>query len=139
MIYPLPENVDVEFKLEHSLILKRSDGIVEIRCADDFTYDLAHIIENHSYLKQLASTEKVLVLNFVEKFTSVTDEARNYVSEGPHKDFIAAEAFLIHSLPQRLLANFFMRISKPIVPAAFFAYHDKASAEKWLLKHRVWL
>lgn len=136
MIYPLPENIELKVELDHSLILKRSDGIVEIRCSDDFIYDIKHIKENHHYLKQFASTEKVLVLSFAENYTSITNEARNYTAKGHHKSFIAAEAFLIHSLPQRLLANFYIKISQPIVPAAYFLYQYKDLAEKWLFKHR---
>lgn len=136
-MYPLPENIEVEIILEHSHIIKRSDGIVEIRCAEDFTYELSHILENHDCLKKLAVTEKVLVLNFAGRYTSVSNDARAYVAKGNHKSFIAAEAFLIHGLAQRILANFFMKISKPIVPAAFFNYKDKAAAEKWLFEHRT--
>lgn len=135
-MYSLPENIEIEIILEHSHILKRSDGIVEIRCADDFTYELSHILENHDCIKKFAITEKVLVLNFAGHYTSVSNEARNYVARGEHKSFIAAEAFLIHGLPQRLLANFFISINKPVVSAAFFNYKDKSLAEKWLFEHR---
>lgn len=136
MVYPLPENIEIEIKLEHSHLLKRSDGIVEIRCADDFTYDIKHIRENHHYLKRFAITEKVLVLSFTENFTSISSEARSYIALGLHKDYVAAEAVLIHSLPQRLLANFFMKLNSPIVPAAYFAYSLKKVAENWLLQHK---
>lgn len=135
-MHSLPENIEVEFILEHSHIIKRSDGIVEIRCEDDFTYELSHILENHDCLKKLAITEKNLVLNFAGHYTSVSNEARNYVALGGHKHFIAAEAFLIHGLPQRILANFFLSFNKPVVPAAFFNYQDKSLAEKWLFEHR---
>lgn len=137
MIYPLPENIEVEVVLEHSHLLKRTDGIVEIRCANDFTYDVEDVKENHSFLKEFAVTEKVLVLSFAEDFTSITNEARNYIAKGYHKDFIAAEAFLIHSLPQRLLANFFVKLNNPTVPAAYFAYSYKDLAEKWLREHET--
>ena len=99
--YPLPENIEFEVKFAHSLILKRSDGIIEVRCEDDFTYDVEDIKQNHGCLKNLMLSEKLLVLNFTERFTSITNNARSYLAEGSHKEFIAAEAFLIHSLPQR--------------------------------------
>jgi hypothetical protein len=132
MNYPLPENIEMRIELKHSLILKRSDGITEIRCPDDFTYELEHVLENHKILKEISFGRKLLMLSFTERYTSISSEARTYLQSGPHKDFIAAEAFLIHSLPQRLLAQFYVNVSRPAVPANYFAYSDKEAAEKWL-------
>lgn len=130
--YPFPENIESEMDFKHSLILKRNDGIVEIRCADDFTYDVEHIVENHNYLKQISNNKKLLILNFTAQFTSITNEARSYVAKGYHQEFILAEAFLIHSLPQRILANFYVRVSNPVVHTSYFSYKDKEEAENWL-------
>lgn len=134
--YPIPENIESQIDFEHSLILKRNDGIIEIRCADDFTYDVGHIKENHTYLKQISNGRKLLILNFTALFTFITAEARAYIAKGTHQDFIAAEAFLIHSLPQRILANFYTRVSKPKVYSNFFNYKDKDAAEKWLMQFK---
>jgi hypothetical protein len=73
----------------------------------------------------------LLVYNVTGKYTGITSEASAYLSKGPHKNFIKAEAFIIHSTTQRLLANlYFLRIRKPIVPAAYFK--NVADAKKWL-------
>lgn len=135
--YPLPLHIKTEIKLVHSLILQREDGIVEIRCADDFTYDTEHIIENQQYLKELAGDGKVRVLNIVGRYTSITNNARAHIAKGEHKDFISAEAFLIQSLPHRLLAQFFIKANKPLVPAKYFAYHQKTEAEIWLSQFSI--
>lgn len=116
----------------HSTISQRDDGIIELRCADDFTYDVEHIKENQAILKEMGHGEKVVVLNFTGHFTSITNAGRKHISDGGHKDYIAAEAFLIHSLPQRLLANFYMKINKPVVPTAYFSYDEREQAEEWL-------
>lgn len=136
MLYSFPANIEYEILLGHSTIYKRSDGIIEIRCANDFTYDVDDIKENHHFLEELAEGKKLLILNISEKYTSITSEARDYVSKGPHEGFIRAEAFLIHSLAQRLLANFFIKMTKPRVPATFFDYKDKEKAEAWLNSFR---
>ena len=132
LIYPLAENIDFEILLGHSTIYKRSDGIIEIRCANDFTYDVEHIKENHHFIEELTEGKKALILNISEKYTSITSEARDYISKGHHENFIKAEAFLIHSLAQRILANFFIKMTKPKVPANYFDYKDKEKAEAWL-------
>lgn len=136
MHYKLPENIQYEILLGHSSIYKREDGIIEIRCANDFTYDIADIKENHHFLEELAEGQKLLILNISEKYTSITSEARDYISKGHHEGFIKAEAFLIHSLAQRILANFFIKITKPKIPAAYYDYKDKEKAEAWLNSFR---
>jgi len=41
-----------------------------------------------------------------------------------------ADAFVINSFPQRLIANFYMKVVKPITPTRFFTKCE--DAEKWL-------
>lgn len=131
-MYTLPENIIDKIQLSHSLLMKRADGIIEIRCGEDITYDVKEIEENHEAIKKLAQGKKVRVISIAAKYTMITTEARQYVAKGYHKDFICAEALLIHSLAQRMLVQFYLRLFKPIVPGKFFAINDKDAAEKWL-------
>lgn len=41
-----------------------------------------------------------------------------------------ADAFVIHSPAQKMVANFYMKFHKPCVPTKFFT--DRNKAEKWL-------
>ena len=118
--------------LGHTIFLLRSDGIVESQCADNFTYEVQHIIENLEYLKTLVKEEKLLILNCVAPFTQISTEARDLLASGTHSNIIKAEAFVIHSLAQKLIAQFFIKVNKPVVKANYFK--DKREAEKWLLK-----
>lgn len=131
-MYPLPENIIDQIKLDHSLIFKRKDGIIEIRCGEDITYDVNEIKENHEAIQKLADGKKVKVLSISAKYTMITNEARQYIAKGPHKDFICAEALLIYSLAQRMLVQFYIRLFKPVVPGKYFGINDKDAAEKWL-------
>lgn len=127
-----PQHIIASYNLGHSTIVQRRDGIIELHCSDDFTYDVEHIKENQAHLKEMGQGKKVVVLNFTGHFTSITNDGRNHISAGSHKDYIAAEAFLIHSLPQRIMANFYIKINKPVVPTAYFSYDQKEEAEEWL-------
>lgn len=118
--------------MKHTLFLVRLDGIIEARCLDNFTYDVEHIKENLDYLESIAITKKLLVLNCAAPFTSISPEARSYIAGGPHHHIIKAEAYVIHSLAQKLLAQFFIKVNKPIVEANYF--NSKVVAEQWLLK-----
>ena len=121
--------------LDHSLIIKRTDGLIEVRCGDIAIYSSDKVRENHECIKKFAEGKKVVVLTIAGIYTHVMPEARKYTSKGPHKDFIAAEAFLITSLAQWILAGFFVKVNRPIVPANFFRMKDKEKAEIWLRKY----
>lgn len=116
--------------LGHSSIFLREDGIIEIDCADNFEYDVLEIKHNLSCIKMIAGNNKVLILNNAKAHTTITKEGREFLATGPHIDFVKAEAFIIHIMGQWILANFFLKINKPIVPAAFFK--NKEDAEVWL-------
>ncbi len=133
MSVPITRHVKIETK-----ITELDNGLVEIICQDEFMYDVSHIKENHAVLETIAKKkgEPVLVYNITGKYTGITSDASSYLSKGPHKSFIKAEAFIIHSTTQRLLANlYFLRIKKPPVPAAYFKKTE--DAVKWLKKFRV--
>ncbi|MGL4599140.1 MAG: hypothetical protein ACRCYO_16590 [Bacteroidia bacterium] len=121
--------------LGHSIIESKKNDVVQIHCSDDFIYDLDVIKEMHHNLSLLSQRrgEKLCVLSLAKSYTNVSSAAIKYVSKGPHKNFIEAEAFLIESLPQRIMANFYIKMAKPIVHANYFT--DKSLALTWLRGH----
>jgi hypothetical protein len=133
---PLPKNIEKQEDLDHSLIIKRTDGVIEVHCGDLAIYSSEKVKENHACIKKFGEGKKALVLTIAGVYTHVMPEARKYTSQGPHKDIIAAEAFLVTSFAQWILAGFFVKINRPIVPANFFRMKDKAKAEAWLAKFR---
>lgn len=60
-----------------------------------------------------------------------SDEARQIVSSESFKKITVAMALVVgYSSPTRMVANFFMRINKPVTPTKLFT--NKKSAKKWL-------
>jgi len=45
------------------------------------------------------------------------------------------DAFVISSLPQKLIANFYIRVIKPVTPTRFFTKLE--DAEKWLAEVEI--
>lgn len=121
----------LKYDFGHSTISLCSDGIVEIITAPDFEFEIEHIKQNHAAIKEIAKNKKVLVLSIVGENGIASKAVREYVAKAPHKNFIKAEAFVIHSLSQKLMANFFLQVNKPIVPVKFFK--SASEAEKWLM------
>lgn len=124
------DNTRVFEKGQHSHIVLRPDGIILLTSRDEHCYSIEDIKENWAAISSLCKGKKAYVLSVAGKYTSVDSEVREFVSKGLHAGFIAAECFVIHSLPQKLLANFYFKMNKPVVPSAFFT--DRAKAEKWL-------
>jgi hypothetical protein len=125
-------NIIAKIDLGHTVFIKKANGIVEAQCSDNFTYEIEHIKENLECLKSLAENGRLLMLNCLEPYTQLSAEARFFIAKGSHINIIKAEAFVIQSFAQKLIANFFIKVDKPKVPMNFFL--KKEEAEKWLLK-----
>lgn len=116
--------------LEHSTIQLTSCGIIEVVCLNDFCYDVTHLKEMLVAYEELIGNNKAPLLIIGGKYTSITPAARKFSATKESTRFSKAEAFVIHSLAQRILANFYLKMDKPEVPTKFFT--NKILAEKWL-------
>ncbi len=69
------------------------------------------------------------------KNTQITKEARIYGQEKSRqlKDMVIAEAVVVNSLPQKMVANFYFAFIKEFYPARFFT--DVEKAKEWLLQY----
>lgn len=127
----LIKNYKSKEDLGHSTLYKRSDNIIVSVASDNHTYTIADILENYNVIKRFAGQNKAFILNIVGKYTSVEPEVREFASKGPHADYVDTEVFVINSVAQKLLANFYFKINKPIVRTMFF--NKPCEAEKWLI------
>lgn len=69
-----------------------------------------------------------LVLCSVNASTNL--ELLNVVAKNEHNPYSKADAFVIHSLPQKILANFYTKMNNPERPTKFFK--NKEEALNWL-------
>lgn len=115
---------------QHSLLQLRTDGIVEITCNDSHIYEIKDIEENHQAIQSLSERKKALVLNIIGKYTSLSNDTKDFVAKGAHSSFIEAEAFVLRSLAHVILARFYVKVSKPKVKTAYFS--NEKDAVKWL-------
>lgn len=116
--------------LTHSLIILRDDGIIELNTNDDHTYTIEDVKENVKAFGELTGNKKAPVLIIGGSFSSVTNETREFMATEESLKYSKAEAFLITSLAQKILVNFYIKFNKPLVPTRVF--NDKIEAEKWL-------
>ncbi|MFN8116136.1 MAG: hypothetical protein U0W65_08485 [Bacteroidia bacterium] len=59
-----------------------------------------------------------------------TLEARNFYAESDFSKYRYADAFIVNSLPMRLLVNFFITFNKPKIPSKMF--NNEESALAWI-------
>lgn len=57
-------------------------------------------------------------------------ELLKVIAKNEHNPYSKADAFIIHSLPQRILANFYIKMNNPERPTKFF--NNKKDALDWL-------
>jgi hypothetical protein len=115
-----------EIKLSHSLIRLRADGILELHTSDEHVYEIEDVKENVAAFGKLTENKKVPVMIIGGSFTSLSNEAREYMASEESLKYSLCEAFILTSLPQKLLINFYIKINKPLVPTMVFSNNYKA-------------
>lgn len=119
-----------KISLSHSEVKLREDGILQITIHDNVEVGIDICKELTNAYEKLLGNKKALLLHLVGKFVTMDKESREYSASEIGLKFSKAEAFVINSLPQKLIGNFYMRVNKPAVPTRFFDSIEKA--EEWL-------
>ncbi len=116
--------------LSHSTIILRDDGILELYTSDEHEYTIDCTKENVKAFGELSGGKKVPVLIIGGAFTSVTPEAREFMASEESLEYSKAEAFLVNTLAQKILIQFYIKFNRPLVPTRIFT--EKEKAIEWL-------
>ena len=100
-------------------------------CSDDLCYEIVHFKEILNRIQETWPDKKHPSLFLVGEFTSISMEARKFGATEEVTIFSKAEAYVIRSLAQRPIANFYLSFDKPAVPTKFFT--NQKAAETWLI------
>ncbi len=110
-----------------------SDNIIEVKWnPHNDEIEKQHLIELKSLIKELGGGKKMLIYVETFNFMSITAEARQYASTTESSEYTLANAVLVDSLGKKILFNFFMNITTPVVPTKGF--NSKEDAIEWLNK-----
>jgi hypothetical protein len=105
----------------------RPDGIIHTHFhKGQFTIDVDHVKQINAVCGELTNGKKVPMLIDGDQLTIPSEEARSFVAQKDSNPYSLAEAFLVGSLPQKLIANFFMRFNKPGRPTKMFTRKEEA-------------
>ncbi len=119
-------------ELQHTTIELRSDDILQFFYGDHVHFTLEEAQELENAVKEMTKGITYKSLRIAGKYSSTDIGVMKYLSRGQGALYTLADAFVIHSLPQKILANFYTKIQKPYVPTAI--YGTVAEAEAWLHK-----
>jgi len=74
--------------------------------------------------------KKIPVLVLCEEFASTDTTFARHLAQNKNNPYSKADAFVINSMAQKIIANFYLKISTPERPTKFF--RDKTEAINWL-------
>ncbi len=131
-VFTAPAGVKVlkEHHFDYASIRVRSDGIVQVNSGEIY-YTMIETMAVHEKINELSNNQPMLILHVPGEFANVDEETRRFLASEFGLRYVIAQAFVLNSMAQRIVANFFMKINKPIKPTKFFTSQE--DAEKWLL------
>jgi hypothetical protein len=130
--FKIPNDVTVvgEHHYKFASIRLRNDGITQIDTDDDAMFTLEETKEVHSKVTELNGEQPILILHVLGKHTSADDDSRKFLASKAGNQQRKAFAFVLQSLSQRIIANFYIKMNRPEKPTHFF--NSQQEAEKWL-------
>lgn len=112
------------------------DTILFYRVKQGIEIDVYEITEMLGYVEEFMGEKKhYAVVDFGSNVMSTTEARKVYADSKYIQTYRMADAFLVKSLPLRLVANFFINITKPKVQTQLFT--DEESAIKWLKSKKL--
>lgn len=119
-----------QIQLSHSKIELRDDGILILYANENHVYSIEDTKENVEAFGKLSGNKKVPVLIVGGNFSTLAPETRAFLASEESLKYSKAEAFLLKSLAQKILINFYIKFDKPLVPTKVFTKEEEAV--KWL-------
>jgi len=109
--------------------LKSEDTLyIDIEQNQDFT--LEDLKELKHAAKELGKGKRFYNLIKVGPLTIPDRESRDASCSVSGSEYKLADAFVINTLPQKMIGNIMLRVNRPVVPTKFFQSIQKA--EEWL-------
>lgn len=106
------------------------DGIfhVIVRSGEKVTLDTVKL--GNSFMERVGGAPYLNLFEF-EAFADVDTEVRKWSADHNGNTYTKADAIVVSSLPQKILADFYLKFNKPVKPTKIFREREKAI--DWLL------
>ncbi len=104
---------------------------VRIRSNSEISLQLRDVLQIHLIVERLAGGKTVPILTDARSgYIKVSKKARKFLARRQSADLRSAEAFLVEELPNRILANHYIKVDRPEHPVK--AFNSEDDAVKWL-------
>ena len=119
-----------KIELEKLTIELISSNILLISLKDSVVIEEADVIEVKKHNLELTQGKDYVIVFDSGNYTTISEEGRKLMSSPEIELNRKASAFVINSLGQKLIANFYLKVDRPKVPTKFFS--DKEKAMNWV-------
>lgn len=122
-------------RIEHyplaTLEYDEEKNILFYRVKQDQEVDLYEMTEMLRYVEEFMGKKRhYAVIDFGGSLTSTTEARKKYADSDYVNTYRIADAFIVKSLSVRIVANFFINVTKPKVRTKLFTNDEEAI--KWL-------
>ena len=104
----------------------------ELHIGDNIELEIEDVIDIVK-TQQVISGKKMPVLVLCDEFAMTGLDVMRYLSKNENFPYSSAGAYVFHSLSQKILANFYLKIHHPQRPTKFFT--NKNDAIDWLKQY----
>lgn len=111
-----------------------SDAMYHIHIESDIEVTVTIAKQIVNAMQNLQSKAKLPVIIVVEDFTLPSKETREYLAQKAASPFASAEAYVVKSIAQKLVGNFYLNVNKPERPTKIF--NNTCKALDWLEKYK---
>lgn len=119
-----------KIELDKLTIKLIASNILLITLVEGVTIEKEDVIEVKKHNLKLTKGNDYVIVFDSGHYTSISKDARELMSSTEIEKNRKASAFVIHSLSQKLLGNFYLKVNKPNVPTKLFS--DKEKALNWV-------
>jgi hypothetical protein len=112
----------------------RKDGIVHYRMKANRMILMPDIFKHLEVFSVRYAGQSFLNLYEFEENSEIDDEVRKWAADPSGNNFTIADAFVIQSMAQKMIGNFYLTFHKPVKPTKLFT--NVEDALKWLNSQR---
>ncbi|HEY6160521.1 MAG TPA: hypothetical protein VI112_04840 [Bacteroidia bacterium] len=126
MSSPGSQSIDLGF----CSVTLRPDGIIHTHFFSAMKIELEHVMKINEACGELTRGAKVPMFIDGDEQTIPSESAMRYVSQKNSNPYALAEAYILKSLAQKLIADLYLRFNRPGRPTRMFT--KEGEALQWL-------
>lgn len=117
-------------EIRTAIVKLRSDGIMQYNLKHIPDFNKKDLVELNNVVGIISKGKSYPNLIFIDQFINPDAECREYAASEDSLRYTTADAFIIKSTPLKIIANFYIKVNKPVRPTRIFV--SESEALNWL-------